>query len=373
VAEHEDKQLAIEHPRLVTVTSNRDGFRSRRELRPGDGRTQIVMLGDSMVFGVGVEEPERFTELLEQREPDWRVENLGMVGFGPDLMLRALETVGLDPKPDVVVLGMFSHDVYRVVPEAQGAGFPVPRFALVDGKLVTVPYPDPPLWRHLRLVQVLRYMYWRYTSATFPLNAAILERFVALGEREGFVPAIAFFPGAEGADDRRRRAFRRGSGRASLDLTERPPRRAAHGSTSRRRALESRGAPGRRGVMDLRRGVGGGTPRQAPRDSSSRSFAPRPRGGRRHPGDLLRLHMLMRHRPPRNLISSPSTARADPRFRIPASDESQPRSAAQRQRRLPPCRCAGSDDPPVARCHLTWHLLVGQPAPGRPPAGAREW
>jgi hypothetical protein len=215
----------VEHPRMVTITSNVDGFRSRRELRPGDGRARIVVLGDSMVFGVGVEEPERFTELLEQREPDWRVENLGMVGFGPDLMLRALETAGLDPKPDVVVLGMFSHDVYRVAPEAQGAGFPVPRFTLVDGKLETVPYPDPPAWRRLRLVQVVRYMYWRYTSATFPLNAAILERFVALGEREGFVPAIAFLPGArEGADDGRRRAFLRqwaeARGAPFIDLTD---------------------------------------------------------------------------------------------------------------------------------------------------------
>lgn len=214
-----------EHPRLVTITSNADGFRSRRELRPGDGRTRIVMLGDSMVFGVGVEEPERFTELLEAGEPTWRVENLGMVGFGPDLMLRALESVGLEPKPDVVVLGMFSHDVYRVAPEAQGPGFPVPRFELRDGLLATVPYPEPPLWRHLRLVQGVRYLYWRYTSATFPLNAAILDRFVALGEREGFVPAVVFLPGVrEGADDRRRRAFvgqwTEARGTAFTDLTE---------------------------------------------------------------------------------------------------------------------------------------------------------
>jgi len=215
----------VAHPRTVTVTSNADGFRSRRELRPGDGRTRVVVLGDSMVFGVGVEEPERFTELLEAREPGWRVENLGMVGFGPDLMLRALETVGLDPKPDVVVLAIFSHDVYRVAPESQGPGFPVPRFALQDGALVTVPYPDPPAWRRLRLVQGLRYLYWRYTSATFPLTGAILERFVGRAEREGFVPAIAFLPGVrEGFDDRRRRTFLRQwaevRGAPFIDLTE---------------------------------------------------------------------------------------------------------------------------------------------------------
>jgi hypothetical protein len=223
----------VDHPRALRITSNSDGFRSRRELRPGDERTRIVVLGDSMVFGMGVEEPERFTELLEAREPRWRVENLGMTGFGPDLMVRALETVGLDPKPDVVVLGMFSHDVYRVAPEAQGVGFPIPRFELRDGLLVTVPYPEPPPWRRLRLVQGLRYAYWRYTSATFPLTAAILERFVARAERDGFVPGIAFLPGVtEGFDDRRRRAFLQdwaeARGAPFIDLTE--PLAAAGGA-----------------------------------------------------------------------------------------------------------------------------------------------
>jgi len=196
-------------PRHLVYTSNADGFRSRRELRPGDGRPRIVILGDSMVFGVGVEEPERVTELLETRHPEWRVENLAMIGFGPDLMVRALETIGLDPKPDVVVLGLFSHDVYRVAPEGQGVGFPLRRFELRDGALVDVPYElDPWFWRRLRLVQVVRYMYWRYTDATFPLNAAILERFTTLGKRVGFVPALAFLPAVtERFDDRRRRAF----------------------------------------------------------------------------------------------------------------------------------------------------------------------
>jgi hypothetical protein len=244
----------VGRPRTVTITSNADGFRSRRELRPGDERTRVVVLGDSMVFGVGVEEPERFTELLEAGEPGWRVENLGMTGFGPDLMVRALETVGLDPRPDVVVLAIFSHDVYRVAPEGQGVGFPIPRFELQDGLLVTVPYPDPPAWRRLRLVQGLRYAYWRYTSATFPLTAAILERFVARAEREGFVPGIAFLPGPDdGFDDRRRRAFltqwAEGRGVPFIDLTE--PLAAAGGARLYIRADTHWNPAGHRVVADI--------------------------------------------------------------------------------------------------------------------------
>src|SRR3990172_8099931 len=104
-----------------TITANADGFRARRELGGRDPRPRVLVLGDSMIFGPGVEEPDRVTERLEAAEPGWRVDNLGMVGFGPDLMLRVLEAKGLATHPAVVVLVMFSHDVYRVVPEMVGA------------------------------------------------------------------------------------------------------------------------------------------------------------------------------------------------------------------------------------------------------------
>ena len=211
--------------RLVTIVSNPDGFRSRRGLHEADGRRRVVVLGDSMVFGVGVEEAERCTEVLEALEPGWRVDNLGMVGYGPDLMLRALEAVGLDPPPDVVVLVIFSHDVYRVAPEVPGVGFPLPRFALRSGRLATVPYPERPAWQRLFLVQGLRYVQWRYTSAAFPLNEAILDRVIELGAQHRFTPALVFAPGPrDWSDDRRRRRWLRAYAERRhvpfLDLTE---------------------------------------------------------------------------------------------------------------------------------------------------------
>jgi hypothetical protein len=212
-------------PYTVTVTSNADGFRGRRELDARDARARIVVLGDSMVFGPGVEEPERFTELLEGMAPGWRVDNLGMIGYGPDLMVRALEHVGLDPMPAVVVLAQFTDDFRRVVPPYSGAGFPLPRYQLDHGRLVTVPYPVPRPWDRLRLLQGVRYLRWRYTGATFPLNGAILDHFVGLGRRHGFVPAVLFVPGPHDyRDDRRRRAWLRDWAAtrsvAFLDLTD---------------------------------------------------------------------------------------------------------------------------------------------------------
>jgi hypothetical protein len=196
--------------RTVTFTSNAQGFRSAHDFTVADDQTRIVILGDSMVFGVGVDASERFTEILETLEPTWRLDNLGMVAYGPDLMLRALEAVGLSIPPDVVVFAIFSHDFYRVAPEGMGVGFPIPRFVLENGALATVPYPIRPAWQGLFMVQGVRYLHWRYTDASFPLNAAILARFLELAGKHRFHPAVVFVPGPqERWDDRRRRSWLR--------------------------------------------------------------------------------------------------------------------------------------------------------------------
>ena len=127
--------------------------------------------------------------------------------------------------PDVVVLVIFSHDVYRVAPEAPGVGFPVPRFVLRSGRLTTVPYPEQPAWQRLFLVQGLCYVQWRYTSAAFPLNEAIFDRVLELGAQRRFTPAIVFAPGPrDWSDDRRRRrwlgAYAARRHLPFLDLTE---------------------------------------------------------------------------------------------------------------------------------------------------------
>ncbi len=198
------------NPRRLTLVSNRHGFRSSRELDEPDARRRIVVLGDSFVFGEGVEESERFTNVLETLEPTWRIDNLGMTGYGPDLMLRALEEVGLVSSPRVVVLAMYTDDFRRVRPRYAGAGFPIPRFQLESGRLITIPHPQPDVFDRLSLVVALNNLYWRYTSAEFDLNAAIFDRFLQLAKERAFAPVIMFLPGtSEAPVDRQRRNWLR--------------------------------------------------------------------------------------------------------------------------------------------------------------------
>lgn len=213
------------HPRRLTLVSNRHGFRSSREFDEPDTRLRIVVLGDSFVFGEGVEESERFPNVLETLQPTWRVDSLGMTGYGPDLMLRALEEVGLGLSPAVVVWAMYTDDFRRVRPQYAGAGFPVPRFKLVSGRLVTYPYPQPGILDRLSLVVALTHLYWRYFNSAFDLNAAIFDRFLQLAQERAFAPVLVFLPGTSKTPmDRTRRTWLRQYAESHatpfLDLTE---------------------------------------------------------------------------------------------------------------------------------------------------------
>lgn len=208
------RTTTYEYPRgsghQLTVVANGDGFRSDREFGGKDDRRRILVVGDSFVFGLGVAAQERVTEQLEALEPAWRVDNLGMTGWGVDLMVRALEQLGPKIRPDVVVLAVYTDDFRRLLPYYAGAGYAIPKYALEGGKLVTVPYPYPGGWERLRLVQWLYQTTWNRDRNRFDLHAALLDRFLTLAETRGFRPVIAFLPGREDTEeDQERRAFLR--------------------------------------------------------------------------------------------------------------------------------------------------------------------
>jgi len=197
-----------DHPREIIVVSNRDGFRARRELDEGDQRRRIVFLGDGLVSGDGNQESERFTNLLETLEPSLRMDNLGMTSFGPDLMLRSLETVGVKLKPALAVFCMDTDGFRRVRPEYDGAGFPIPRYELRSGQLVSVPFPVPTFRNQLRISIALDRLLWERTSRQWDLNRAILDRFEELATQRHFQAAIMFLPGSgDTAEDKERRAW----------------------------------------------------------------------------------------------------------------------------------------------------------------------
>ena len=83
-----------------------DGY-GFRNAWPWPEKTNIVVLGDSLTFGYGVEDDEAWPALLGQALPQLRVINLGLIGAGPEQYLRVYETFGRQLHPQVLVVGLF--------------------------------------------------------------------------------------------------------------------------------------------------------------------------------------------------------------------------------------------------------------------------
>jgi lysophospholipase L1-like esterase len=84
------------------------GYRDREFDVPKDGRTRIVMVGDSFLFGDNVGPEQTLPRQLERVLGDGaQVFNLGIAGDGPDQSFGRLRRDGLRLDPDAVILQLY--------------------------------------------------------------------------------------------------------------------------------------------------------------------------------------------------------------------------------------------------------------------------
>jgi hypothetical protein len=123
----------------VTVAHSSRGFRCP-ELPPHKppGRTRVLVLGDSMTYGLGAENHETYAARLEQLDPRLEVINAGVPGYSAAEELLLLDEEGPSLEPDLVLVGFFFNDL----PGAFKSGV---RFTLEDGELRYHPPEAPPV------------------------------------------------------------------------------------------------------------------------------------------------------------------------------------------------------------------------------------
>lgn len=100
------------------VSINSRGLRDREiALQPAEDEFRILMLGDSVVFGLGVDDDDTIPRRLEQQlnRPDgtsvYRVINMGVPSYNTVQELEQLETVGFLYSPDMVLLVFSINDL----------------------------------------------------------------------------------------------------------------------------------------------------------------------------------------------------------------------------------------------------------------------
>ncbi|HZJ25208.1 MAG TPA: SGNH/GDSL hydrolase family protein [Anaerolineales bacterium] len=142
---HEPGQEGIfETPQFRTVVRiNEDGLRDRRHSYESQNDIErILVLGDSFAWGYGVEESERFSQVLE-RSMDVEVINAGVSGYSTDQELLWYQNEGIKYEADLVILVIAGNDVGDNEQQLVSTIYYKPKFVIEDGELVLTGHPVP--------------------------------------------------------------------------------------------------------------------------------------------------------------------------------------------------------------------------------------
>lgn len=96
----------------VNVKTNSEGFRDTDHAleRPPGVRHRVVCLGDSYMFGWGVDVDKGFVRVAADQLKDWEFINLSRPGYNSAQELECFRVYGLKYKPDLVIINYISND-----------------------------------------------------------------------------------------------------------------------------------------------------------------------------------------------------------------------------------------------------------------------
>jgi lysophospholipase L1-like esterase len=154
---HEPGQEGIfETPQFRTVVRiNENGLRDRHHsYERQNNMERILVLGDSFAWGYGVEESERFSQLLEN-SLDIEVINAGVSGYSTDQELLWYRSEGIKYETDLVILVVAGNDVGDNDQQLVNTIYYKPKFVLEDSQLVATGYPVPKTGPKGRLIYSL--------------------------------------------------------------------------------------------------------------------------------------------------------------------------------------------------------------------------
>lgn len=135
------------------LKTNSLGIRSDREysLEKPAGQKRIVVLGDSYTAADGVDNSQRYTDLLEQKHPHLEVMNFGCPNTGTDQQMLIYEHLAMPYEADAVVMALVVENIARNLQTCRPAGdphegvayLPKPYYTLEDSQLALHNQPVP--------------------------------------------------------------------------------------------------------------------------------------------------------------------------------------------------------------------------------------
>jgi hypothetical protein len=168
------------------------------EVRPAKapGTKRVLVLGDSFVFGVGVDEEHLFTSRLSELLTDspggpYEVVNMGVSGYSTDQEYLLFRELGRTLGPDLVLLVVTDNDFSGNAVGFAYARYYKPTFVLEDGRLDlrNVPVPELDAGQRVKLWLAQESNVWNFFRTRRSENAAV-RRALGLFAIEVPVPTV---------------------------------------------------------------------------------------------------------------------------------------------------------------------------------------
>lgn len=121
-------------PELGWAPILQDGRVGMREEPIDLTRPRLLFIGDSIVFGHGVQADQTMTRALERLLPGWQVLNAGVQGYSPDQELVYLRRIIGEVKPHVVLVGAYTGNDFSTSGREFSWGHSKPLFILDKSK-----------------------------------------------------------------------------------------------------------------------------------------------------------------------------------------------------------------------------------------------
>lgn len=147
--------------RSATCQANSSGMRGTREyeLQRPAAVLRVATFGDSFTHGDAVANEETWQARIEQVDQGLEVMNFGVGGYGLDQAYLRYGLEGRHYKPQVVVIGFMTEDIFRNVNTYRpffypDTGLPLakPRYIISGGKLSLLPNPMQSIDHYARLL-----------------------------------------------------------------------------------------------------------------------------------------------------------------------------------------------------------------------------
>lgn len=190
------------------VRINSIGYRGKEVVVPKPpGVRRIAFLGDSNTFGYGIQEGQRFSDILAAAAPpSTEIVNLGVFGYGTEQEAIYLERHALALSPDMVVLAVSAGDLSDVM-SSINAGTAKPFCRMIDGRFTMHNIPVPvstPLLSSSSLQSRAKVFLYRYShlyrlmlSRIIALNPYMFDTVREMDEKEGFGVMVEIIRGMD--------------------------------------------------------------------------------------------------------------------------------------------------------------------------------